>query len=123
MPCSSRICLFLTEQYCAASAAGLVNGVTVPAADWLVGVLLPKILLWSNSQGQGGHSAMQLRQTLVPLDKYSCLYQRMKEKHGPALIKVSTLFSLMYPVTCNRPHPYTILHMVGHGHAEIVLLG
>lgn len=84
---TSKICLFLTEQYCAASAAGLVNGVTVPAADWLVGVLLPKILLWSNSQGQGGHSAMQLRQTLVPLDKYSCLYQRMKEKHGPALIK------------------------------------
>lgn len=78
--------MFVTEQYCAPESSGWVNGVTLPVADWLGGVLLPKISQWAQENTAGGRG--QLKQTLVPLDRYSRLYQQMKERYGPTLIKV-----------------------------------
>lgn len=78
-----RIGLFVTEEYC---TPGLANGVTLPMVDWLGGVLLPKILQWAQESGDGGRE--QLKQALVPLDRYSCLYQQMRERYGSTLIKV-----------------------------------
>lgn len=75
----NRVALHLTEHY-----SGLANGVTSPGADWLSGVLLPRILKWAVEreawQGQ--------RETLIPLDRYCSLYQEMKDRYGQTLIKV-----------------------------------
>lgn len=77
-----RISLYVTEQY-----SGLVDGMARPGVDWLAGVLLPKVLQWAQESSVGGKKG-ELRQTLVPLDRYGRLYQQMKERYGHTLIKV-----------------------------------
>lgn len=84
-----RISLFVAPQY----SGSCVNGVTVPVVEWLGGVLLPKILQWAQEASGGGASGggaqRTMKQSLIPLDKYSSLYQEMKERYGHSLIKVS----------------------------------
>ena len=57
---------------------------TSPGADWLGGVLLPKILQWAQ---EGGREEGP-REPLIPLDRYCSLYQEMKDRYGHTLIKV-----------------------------------
>ena len=74
------------------------NGITVPTREWLRGVLLPKIVQWSeeeSSQKQsvppGKHRVGKSRkrgESLIPLGRYSQLYAELKEKYGPTLVKV-----------------------------------
>lgn len=77
----TRISLLVTERY--HESLVVASGVTAPRAEWLAGVLLPKLLQWSRGPLDSGRL-----QSLVPLDRYSHLYQHLKEKHGQALVKV-----------------------------------
>ena len=53
-------------------------------------VLLPKIVQWS--QENPVHASTRLRSvSLVPLDRYSKLYYKLKEKYGPPLVRVGCL--------------------------------
>ena len=79
-----RISLLVRPQY----SGWCVDGVTVPMVEWLGAVLLPKILQWAQETSLGG-AQLNMKQSLIPLDKYSSLYLEMKEKYGNSLIKVS----------------------------------
>ncbi|XP_070541406.1 probable tRNA (uracil-O(2)-)-methyltransferase [Ptychodera flava] len=63
----------------------LTNGVTLPTADWLVKNLLPKLVKWSmdSNPGQSVNS-----NSLISMEKYTVLYQQLKQKYGPEINKV-----------------------------------
>lgn len=66
------------------------DGIMTPTAEWLKMVLLPKIVQWS--QENPVHASTRLRSvSLVPLDRYSKLYYKLKEKYGPPLVRVGCL--------------------------------
>ena len=62
----------------------------VPSPNWLASVLLSKLARWSvaeiplESKCRSNSEIMPL----ISLDRYVCLYQLLKKKHGPFLIEV-----------------------------------
>ncbi|XP_064201022.1 probable tRNA (uracil-O(2)-)-methyltransferase [Anguilla rostrata] len=54
------------------------DGVVYPKFPWLVGVLLPKLAQWSTESRQ---SEFKSTLSLIPVEKYSCMYQKLKEKY------------------------------------------
>lgn len=68
------------------SAGYSASGITAPTVAWLQSVLLPKIAQWAEESATKG--SQNLREPLVPLDRYYKLYQDLKEKYGTSLIKV-----------------------------------
>ncbi|XP_061107912.1 probable tRNA (uracil-O(2)-)-methyltransferase isoform X2 [Conger conger] len=54
------------------------DGVVYPKFPWLTGVLLPKLAQWSIETRQ---SEFKSTLSLIPVEKYSCMYQRLKEKY------------------------------------------
>ena len=82
LPSSSLQALVCQEHSC--------DGIMTPTADWLKMVLLPKILQWS--QENPVHAPTHPKKvSLVPLDRYSKLYYKLKEKYGPPLVRVGWL--------------------------------
>ena len=67
------------------------DGVFTPTAEWLYSVLLPKVVQWSEESRRGDR--LPQHQSLVPLDRYCSLYRQLKDKYGPPLIKVYTLYT------------------------------
>lgn len=65
------------------------SGVTCPTTDWLEKTLLPKVLQWSQ-ESRGVSGGPGKGESLIPMDRYSRLYQNMKSKYGPPIIKVRT---------------------------------
>ncbi|KAG7461868.1 hypothetical protein MATL_G00195690 [Megalops atlanticus] len=54
------------------------DGVAYPKLSWLSGVLLPKLVQWSTECRQ---SEFKSTLSLIPVEKYSCMYQQLKEKY------------------------------------------
>ena len=67
------------------SAIPVQDGVTSPTSEWLGSVLLPKVVQWAEESAAG---KVARRQSLVPLGRYCALYRELKDKYGPALIRV-----------------------------------
>ena len=65
------------------------NGVTTPTKEWLYSVLLPKVVQWAD---ESGAEVVARQQPLVDLGKYCSLYRQLKDKYGPPLVQVSTLY-------------------------------
>lgn len=61
------------------------DGVTMPTANWLSAVLLPKIVHWA--ENDSGHLTLSKPRELVPLAQFHQLYSLLKDKYGPALVK------------------------------------
>lgn len=60
------------------------DGVAYPKTAWLSTDLLPKLVRWA-AQNKGSQFGGTL--SLLPLEKYSVLYQRLKDKYR-AVVKV-----------------------------------
>ncbi|KAI1883493.1 hypothetical protein AGOR_G00232010 [Albula goreensis] len=56
----------------------LSDGVAYPKLPWVRGVLLPKLVHWSTESRQ---SEFKSTLSLIPVEKYSCMYQKLKEKY------------------------------------------
>ncbi|KAJ8262314.1 hypothetical protein GJAV_G00165060 [Gymnothorax javanicus] len=54
------------------------DGGLYPKFHWLIRVLLPKLAQWSTESRQ---SEFKSTLTLIPVEKYSCVYQKLKEKY------------------------------------------
>ena len=66
------------------------DGVLCPTVQWLQDHLLPKLCKWAEEiQPDGKTSKGSLR--LVPLDRYTLLYNRLKHDFGEKLVKVQCL--------------------------------
>ncbi len=63
-----------------------MDGITVPTVEWLSRTLLPKVVQWSCESSKGVQQGKG-KSGLIPLNRYSCLYQEMKDKYAPSLIK------------------------------------
>ena len=86
------------------------DGVTTPTSEWLHSVLLPKVVQWAEESGRSQGIPRQ-QPPLVPLDKYCSLYRELKEKYGPALIKVGALpMTVMEPDSCMHMVCSTMWH-------------
>lgn len=92
-----------------------MDGVTVPVVEWLGGVLLPKILQWSQEAASVGAVTLTMKQSLIPLDKYSSLYLEMKGRYGQPLIKVRP------SVMVSLSHGYSIELAREHGSLQVCL--
>jgi len=99
-----RVALHLLEElgFLAAQGESVQRSGLVPSADWLATVLLPKLAQWtapSLEVAPGPGKGL----SLVPLDRYSVLYQELKERHGDHLVKVGVAHatpSMLYVVCC-----------------------
>lgn len=60
------------------------DGVVYPKLAWLSTDLLPKLLRWAS---QCKSSEFKSTLSLLPVDKYSLMYQRLKDKYK-AMVKV-----------------------------------
>jgi len=60
------------------------DGVVCPSIKWLRDLLLPKLKKWA--ENPAGSSQGSLR--LISLERYTILYQTLKEKYGWDLVKV-----------------------------------
>ncbi len=60
-----------------------------PRVDWLRDVLLPKLAQWTVENQEGTAARPGKGLSLVPLDRYSALYLKLKEQYGPSLVQVS----------------------------------
>lgn len=65
------------------------DGVAYPKLAWLAGNLLPKLLGWAVAC-KSGHFPNTL--SLLPVEKYSLTYQRLKDKYK-AMVKVKSLIN------------------------------
>lgn len=71
------------------------DGVLCPTIQWLQDHLLPKICKWAEEiQPDEKISKGSLRH--VPLDQYTMLYHRLKQKYGDKLVKVSGYTIILY---------------------------
>ena len=60
-------------------------GINIITLQWLVHILLPKLVTWAQSWEEGRTK----RDSLIPLEHYIQLYQAMKKKYAGPLIEVS----------------------------------
>ena len=67
------------------------DGVFSPTVNWLQDHLLPKLSKWAE-ESQSGEQKSKGSLRLVPLDKYTLLYQQMKQKYGERLVRVSSTY-------------------------------
>ncbi|XP_006822996.1 putative tRNA (uracil-O(2)-)-methyltransferase [Saccoglossus kowalevskii] len=61
------------------------DGVTNPHLDWLLSFLLPKIVKWSAESDS--QQSVQYK-SLVPIDNYTVLYQKLKQKYGAKMVEI-----------------------------------
>ncbi|KAJ8416464.1 hypothetical protein AAFF_G00357520 [Aldrovandia affinis] len=60
------------------------DGVAYPKLPWMSGVLLPKLVQWSTESRK---SEFKSTLSLIPVEKYGCMYQKLKEKYK-GMVKV-----------------------------------
>ena len=78
------------------------DGVLCPTVQWLQDHLLPKLCKWAEEiQPDGKTSKGSLR--LVPLDRYTLLYNRLKHDFGEKLVKVHVSLVNMLVFICCHP--------------------
>lgn len=70
------------------------DGVVCPSIKWLRDQLLPKLKKWAENPEKSSKGSLQL----ISLERYTILYQTLKEKYGWDLVKVLGLIYLW--VTC-----------------------
>lgn len=72
------------ELHVLASDAWFSDGVAYPKLPWLSSDLLPKLVRWAT---ECKSSEFRSTLSLLPVEKYSVMYQQLKEKYK-AMVKV-----------------------------------
>ncbi len=75
----------MPEQWCS-------DGVAYPKLSWLCTKLLPKLSRWAL---ESKTSEFKSTLSLIPVEKYSILYQQLKEKYKE-LVKVRAVFFIFF---------------------------
>lgn len=78
------------ELHLLAPDAWFCDGVAYPKLAWLSSDLLPKLVRWAT---ECQSSEFRSTLSLLPVEKYSLVYQQLKEKYK-AMVKVQSLVSL-----------------------------
>lgn len=79
------------------------DGVVYPNLGWLSSDLLPKLLRWAS---ECRTSEFKSTLSLLPLEKYGLMYQRLKDKYK-AMVKVQQrpVVHSLSPCTCTADTP------------------
>ncbi|XP_077995861.1 putative tRNA (uracil-O(2)-)-methyltransferase [Glandiceps talaboti] len=62
-----------------------INGVTNPTSCWLLQQLIPKLVRWMEVSDP---STPVSNKSVLDIEKYTTLYQQLKQKYGPDMIRV-----------------------------------
>jgi tRNASer (uridine44-2'-O)-methyltransferase len=60
------------------------DGVVCPSIKWMKDQLLPKLKKWAENPEKQSKGSLRL----ISLERYTLLYQELKEKYGHDLVKV-----------------------------------
>ncbi|XP_071502602.1 probable tRNA (uracil-O(2)-)-methyltransferase [Diadema antillarum] len=85
---SNRIALSVCEDYSlAVSKSGKGHPLTIPSKEWLENILLPKLAKWAGESKTSSQPHPQ-GTPLIPMDRYTQLYQEMKIKYGAKFVEI-----------------------------------
>nr|XP_054749079.1 probable tRNA (uracil-O(2)-)-methyltransferase [Lytechinus pictus] len=62
------------------------HSTSIPSVEWLANTLAPKIVKWASEIR--GSDRVEVVKPLVPMDRYTELYQEMKQKYGREFVRI-----------------------------------